>query len=240
MTVEILFSEICSLYGDGQNPVYLQKCLPDAEFIFTSLVDEPYFVHNTPGFIYIGGMTEQIQRLVIKKLLPYRDRIQELIDKDIPILATGNACEIFAKSISYVTEGIETSALGIIDFSVKTDLMHRYNSKVLGETSEGITVIGYRSQFSFLYGNNENCYFLKCIRGDGINPDSKMEGFRIHNLIGTQLLGPILPNNPDFCAYILRLAGSDAPIAFKDAAVAAFNQRLKEFKDPTTSFEPEH
>ena len=34
MTVEILFSEVCSLYGDVQNPVYLQKCLPDAQFVF--------------------------------------------------------------------------------------------------------------------------------------------------------------------------------------------------------------
>lgn len=238
MVVEILFSEICSLFGDGQNPVYLQKCLPDAEFIFTSLVDEPYFVHHTPDLLYLGGMSEQIQRQVIKKLMPYKERIAELIQNDVPFLATGNACEVFAKRITYVTENIEIEALDIVDLTVKTDWLHRYNNKTWGETKEGITVIGYRSQFSFLYGDNKDCYFLKCHRGDGIHPESNLEGFRIHNLIGTQLLGPILPNNPQFCEYFLSLAGVNVTAAFKDAAMSAFYQRLKEFQDPTTTFKP--
>ncbi|MDD6677982.1 MAG: hypothetical protein PUF71_01170 [Firmicutes bacterium] len=236
MTVEILFSEVCSLYGDVQNPVYLQKCLPDAKFVFTSLTDEPYFVHDTPDLIYLGGMPEQIQRRVIGKLMPYRERIRQIVEADVPILATGNACEVFTRHISYLTEGIETDGLGLVDLTVKTDLMNRFNSKVWGQTAQGITVLGYRSQFSFLYGDNSENYFLRCLRGEGINPESKLEGFRIHNLIGTQLLGPILPNNPQFCEYFLSLAGVQTEAAFKEAAMTAFRQRLKEFQDPTTAY----
>ena len=75
MTIEILFQEVCGLYGDSQNPVYLQATLPDAEFIFTKLTDEPYFKDNTPDLIYIGCMSESTQRRVISKLLPYKSRI---------------------------------------------------------------------------------------------------------------------------------------------------------------------
>lgn len=235
MIVEILFSEVCSLYGDVQNPVYLQKCLPDAEFVFTSLVDEPYFVKHDPDMLYIGGMPEMVQRRVIEKLLPYRDRIMELIEKDVPMLATGNACETFAKHISYLTEGIETDGLGIVDLTVKTDLMNRFNSKVLGKTKDSVPVVGFRSQFSFLYGDNSSCYFVECERGQGINMDSKYEGFRIHNLIGTQILGPILPINPLFTEYFLSLAGVHTEAAFKKAAMVAYEQRVKELKDPNTA-----
>lgn len=235
MIIEVLFSEVCNLYGDGQNIQYLQQTLPDAEFIFTELNAQPYFADNTPDMIYIGSMSESIQRRVIENLMPYKARIQQLIDGGTPILATGNASEIFTKSIAYVTEGITVDALGIFDLTVKTDLFNRYNGKVLGNF-EDMTILGFRSQFSFIYGDNQENYFVKCIRGDGINKESKLEGFRMGNLICTQILGPILPLNPQFCEYFIGLTGSQVSAAHKDAAMAAYEQRLKEFQDPSVIF----
>lgn len=239
MTVEILFSEVCSLYGDSQNPEYLKATLPQAQFIFTSLLDEPYFVNNTPDLIYIGGMSEKTQRRVIEKLRPYKERIEELIDYGTPILATGNAAEIFTKHISYITEKIETDGLGIFDFTVKNDLFKRYNGKVLGKMND-MKIVGFRSSFSFIYGDNSNCHFLKVIRGDGINKGSKLEGIRKNNFIGTSLLGPILPLNPEFTEYFISLAGIKTTAAYKDAAIAAYQQRIKEFEDEQTVFGNNH
>lgn len=235
MTIEILFQEVCGLYGDSQNPVYLQATLPSAEFVFTKLTDEPYFVKNDPAMIYIGCMSETTQRRVIAKLLPYKDRLVQLIDAGVPILATGNAGEIFARSIHYITEKTEIKALGIFDLTVKTDLFKRHNSMVLSKVAD-IHIVGFRSQFSFLYGDNTDCAFGTCIRGIGINPESKLEGMRKNNLICTQLLGPILPLNPLFCEYLLKLMNVDAPAAFRESAMDAYNQRLKEFKDPKIAF----
>lgn len=235
MVVEILFQEVCGLYGDSQNPIYLQATLPDAQFVFTRLTDTPYFVENTPDLIYIGCMSESIQRRVIGKLMPLRDRLTALIDSGTPILATGNAGEIFASHIDYVTEGIQADGLGIFDLTVKTDLFNRYNGMVLGEFAN-MKIVGFRSQFSFLYGDNSDSYFLKCIRGDGIHPGSKLEGMRKNNLICTQLLGPILPLNPLFCEYLISLCGIEVQAAFKDSAMDAYTQRLKEFSDPKVPF----
>ena len=232
MTIEILFQEVCGLYGDSQNATYLQATLPDATLIFTKLTDTPYFVDHDQDLIYIGCMSESIQRRVIAKLLPYRNRISQIIDAGIPILATGNAGEIFAKSIQYITEGIETDGLGFFDLTVKTDLFKRHNSMVLAQL-EDIQLVGFRSQFSFIYGDNTNCGFVKCIRGIGINPSSSIEGMRKRNLICTQLLGPILPLNPLFCEYLLGLIDCHAPAAYRDAAMEAYNQRLKEFQNPS-------
>lgn len=231
MIIEVLFHEVCGLHGDAQNAKYLEAALPDATFIYTPLTGEPYFTSHDPDLILIGSMTEQIQRRVIEKLKPLKERILALADKGTPILATGNACDIFAKSIDYVTEGIQTEALGLFDLTVKTNLFDRYNGKVLGDM-DGMRVVGFRSQFSFLYGDNSQNYFLKCVRGDGINRDSRLEGMRRKNLICTQLLGPLLPVNPLFCEYLIGLAGGKADAPFREAAMDAYQQRLIEFQNP--------
>ena len=233
MKVEILFPEICSLFGDGQNIEYLKLALPEAEFIETPLTDTPYFAENDPDLIYIGSMTERTQRMVIEKLMPLKGRLEALADKGTPILATGSACDIFTKHISYVTENIETDALGMFDLTVKTDLFKRYNGKVLGECN-GIEIVGFKSQFSFIYGDNSQCAFVTCQRGIGINPESRFEGMRKNNFICTQLVGPILPLNPLFCEYFIGLTGTEIQAPFREAAIAAYEPRLKEFKDPKT------
>lgn len=235
MVVEILFNEVCNNYGDGQNVKYLQATLPDAEFVFTSLLDEPYFLKEKPDILYIGAMSENIQRRVIEKLLPHKGRIAELIDAGTPILATGNAGEIFCKRIDYVTEKLSVDGLGIFDLTVKTDWFNRYHAKILGKMDD-ISIVGFRAQFSFLYGDNTNGYFIECQRGVGINPSSKLEGWRRNNLICTQIIGPILPLNPLFCEYFIGLTGTRVSAAYRDEAMRAYEQRLKEFSDPSTVF----
>jgi CobQ-like glutamine amidotransferase family enzyme len=235
MIVEILFNEVCGLYGDSQNAQYLEQTLPEAEFIYTQLTEKPYFVDNQANLIYIGSMSERTQRTVLEKLMPYKERIRQLVDNGTPILATGNASELFAERIEYVTEGITVDGLGFFDLTVKTDLFDRYNGKVIGAFGE-MTIVGFRSQFSFLFGDNSQNFFVRCRRGDGINRQSKLEGMRLNNLICTQILGPILPLNPLFTEYLIGLAGSNNKAAHREAAMCAYEQRIHEFSDPDVVF----
>ncbi len=235
MTIEFLFPEVCNLFGDVQNVEYLHQCAPSATVIRTALTETPYFVSETPDVLYMGSMSEHTQRRVIEKLLPLKERLGELIDNGTVILLTGNAGEVLMKHISYVTEEIETDALGLLDLTVKTDWFARYNGKVLG-TFENMKMVGFRSQFSMVYGDNTRSYFIKTERGIGINKESSLEGVRKNNLFVTALLGPILPNNPPFTEYLLSLAGNPAPAAFRPQAMAAYEQRLKEFGDSSTEF----
>ena len=235
MTIEVLFPEVCNLCGDAQNAVYLQQTLPDAQVIETALPDRPYFADNVPDIIYMGNMSERIQRRAVETLRPFKDRLQELIGGGTVMLFTGNAGETLMKHISYVTEKIELDGLGILDLTVKTDWFDRYNGKVLGKCGD-LDVIGYRSQFSMVYGDNSQNAFLKVERGIGANRDSKYEGARVNNLFVTAVLGPILPNNPLFTEYLISLTGTQAQAAFREQAMAAYEQRLSEFRDPHTGF----
>lgn len=235
MTVEILYPEVCGLYGDAQNAEYLRLSLPGAEFIYTELNSEPYFAKNDPDIILIGSMSEEMQRRVLGIFEPLKDRLSALTEKGTVILATGNAAELFCEKIEYVTEKTEAKGLGFFPLTVKTDLFKRYNGKVLGKT-DGIDIVGFRSQFSFIYGDNSKNYFLKMERGDGINKDSLLEGMRKNNLICTTCLGPILPLNPLFTEHIISLAGGNEKAAFRDEAMDAYNKRLAEFRDTKIKF----
>lgn len=113
MKIEILFPEFCNLFGDISNMKYLKKCLPDEEFIETSIEEEPAFVSQDVNFIYLGPMTERTQEKVINKLQPYTEKIKELIEKNVVFLFTGNALEILGK---YIENEDGTKIKGLRDF----------------------------------------------------------------------------------------------------------------------------
>ena len=126
MKIEVLFPEVANLYGDLSNIEYLKKCLnDDVEIIETSLNDEPAFVkQNDINLIFMAGMTEKSQEIVIKKLKPYADRMEELVDKNQPILLLGNAMEIVGKFIENEDDS-QIRAVGLYHFYSHRDMMHR-------------------------------------------------------------------------------------------------------------------
>lgn len=238
MKIEVLFPEYCNLFGDYGNMMYLKACLPEAEFIETSMKDEPYFAENDDiNLIYMGPMTERAQEKVIKKLLPYKERIEELIQDNVCFLFTGNAMEVLFRTI--VDGEQEISGVGIFDFTAIRDYKNRYNANFYGEINQR-KIVGCKSQFSMAFGSNEDMYFAKTIRGNGINRNSIYEGIHKRNFIGTYLLGPVLVMNPYLTQSLMHHMGVEKPnLAYKDAMKEAYNQRIVEFENRKTIMEKE-
>lgn len=232
--IEVLFSEVCNLYGDLFNIKYLQKSIKEVECVYTSLTDEPKFVTEDVDLIYMAPMTEKTQEIVIQKLKPYKDRIKELIEKNKVFLLTGNAFEVFGKYIEN-EDGTKIEGLDIIPTYAKRRMMNRFNSLFLGKI-EDIKIVGFKAQFSMSYGDNSNNYVFESIKGSGINKESKYEGYRVNNFIGTYLLGPILVLNPYFTKYILKLIGQEEKVAFEDVAIETYEKRLEEFEKLNKEF----
>ena len=229
LKIEILFPEFCNLYGDISNMKYLKKCLPKANYIETAFDEEPAFLKEKVNFIYLGPMTENMQEKVIKKLMPYKERIEELINDNVIFLITGNAIEIFGKYIEN-EDGSKIDGLGIFDIYAKRDMLHRHNSLFIG-IYEGIEIVGFKSSFTLAYGNNEENYFASVEKGIGINRESKLEGVRKNNFIATYLIGPILILNPMFTKNLIEKMGiEDKKLAFEQDLINAYNQRISEFK----------
>ena len=231
MKIEILFPEICNIYGDYGNIMYLKQCLPNAEFIETNLNVEPKFVEENIDLVYLGSMTEKMQEKIISKLEKYKDIISKQIEEGKAFLFTGNSFELLGKYIEN-EDGSKIKCLEILDIYSKREMFNRYNSLFLGKFEE-IKLVGFKNQFAHQYGDNTNKYFAQVIRGIGLNRESKLEGIKINNFIGTSILGPILVLNPNFTEYLIRniLKTEDGQVAFKEDAIEAYNKRLEEYED---------
>lgn len=228
MKIEMLYPEVCNLFGDISNIEYLKKCIPDAEVIKTDINSEPAFVKQDVNMVYMGPMPEEIQEIAIKKLRPYTERIKELIQNNVMFLITGNAVEVFGNYIENEDKS-KIEGLGIFNTYAKRDMLHRHNSLFLGQY-EDIELVGFKSQFTMSYGDNQENYFAKAEKGIGLNLDTSLEGIKDHNFIGTYVLGPILILNPLFTKKILAMLEiENAEIVFEEETMAAYKQRLEEF-----------
>lgn len=236
LRIEVLFGEIANLFGELQNIHYLKACVPEAEIIYTGLSDQPAFVTESVDMIYMGAMTENQQELVIAALMPYRKEIEALIDKGVVFLFTGNAMEVLEAYIEN-EDGSRIEGLGIFSIYARRDMMHRFNSLMLGEY-EGIRLVGFKSQFSHSFGENADCYFYDVIRGTGLYPGSMKEGLKRNHFFGTYTVGPFLVMNPLFVRYLLNLMGVQQPVlAYEDVIMAAYRQRLSEFETEGLRYE---
>ena len=235
MIIEVLFPEVCNLYGDLANVRYLKDCIPSATIIETSLKAKPAFVDSKVDLIYMGTTTEDGLKLAVNALSVYKDKLTSLINAGQFILLTGNALDVFGKYIDS-DEAKRLDCLGLIDTHSEYHMMKRHNSFYIG-TFNNMEIVGFKSIFGHTYpsdtkGQNSNSQgWFETVKGFGQNPDIKMEGFKINNLYATYLIGPILPLNPLLTKWLLKELGESGDIAFEEAAMNAYKQRLIEFKN---------
>ena len=222
MTIEFLYPELCNLYGDMANMTYLRHCLPTATFYETHNQETPRFLTETVDLIYLGAMTESKQELALSRLMPHKEKLWELIESGMFVLATNNALELFGQYI--VDEDRKIPALGYFPTHAKRNMNNRHNSMFIG-TYNGLKIVGNKSQYSFSYGEQAHP-FIQVTGGYGMNPETKNEGIHYKNFYGTYLLGPFLVLNPPFTKHLLEEMGSSHPLAYENEAMDAYRYRV--------------
>ena len=235
MTVEILYNDYL-IFGDGANVDYIRKCLPEAEFVFTSIHDVPFFAESEPDLIYMGAMSENNQERAIAALMPYKARFVELVEKGTHVLFTSTSCDVLGKYITHDERKIE--CLGLFDFTVERKMLKRFNAMTLGNYN-GIEMMGFKSQFG-VATPSEGCTekFFDVTRGAGLNRECKWEGFKRNNLIATYIIGPFLVINPVFTKnWLSEVAGKEITLPFEELAMECYRNRLAEFKDENRKIE---
>ena len=186
----------------------------------------------------MGAMTESAQEKIIKKLMPYKERIAQLISEDVPMLFTNNAVEIFGQYIEN-EDGSKIEALNLYPIYAKRDMMHRFHDD--GQDGQNlhddIQIVGFKTQFTMAYGDTDKYPFIHVDKGTGMNKETVNEGIRDHNFFATYLVGPFLVLNPLFTKYLLNdVMKLDATLAFEPVIMEAYERRLKEFLDPKTQY----
>lgn len=208
--IEVLYPEYNNLYGDRGNCEYLQKKLSlagyEVEVIETSLFDEPKFASEKVDILLIGPCQEKHQLIEIETLKKYREAINSRIENGGVILATGNAFEIFGDYIEDA-KGEKHDCLKFFPYYAKQFSRLRYNDCSVGEF-DGMNITGFKNLLSHSYGEN-SCPFLTMKKGAGMNKETKIEGVHKNNLFATYHTGPILPLNPQFADYLVKLVDSE-------------------------------
>lgn len=228
MRIEVLYSDVCCLYGDKGNMMLLQKCLPEAEFIQTGLNDTPAFLSEKVDLVYLCSMSERNQELVLSRLMPHKEAIAKA---DTLILAVGNSLELLGKYIQR-EDGSKVEALGLFDTYAVRQTPNRFNSLMKGEF-EGMTLLGYTSRFSHTYGITQDIAMMHIPVGAGQNPKDQLEGIRSGNVLATYMNGPLLVANPDFTLWLLKQLGAQVDKLPGEAALRqAYEQKLKDFSIP--------
>ncbi|MBR2954469.1 MAG: hypothetical protein IKC45_08815 [Clostridia bacterium] len=229
MVIEVLYPEYNNLYGDRGNAEYLKKKLTlagyDVEIIETALFDEPAFVNNKVDFLLISPCQEKHQLVEIEQLKNYKDAIKNRIDNGGIILATGNAFELFGEYIEN-DKGEKTECLGFYPYYAKQFSKLRYNDCSVGEF-DGMQIVGFKNLLSHSYGENPKP-FLRMKKGAGMNPDCKIEGVHDNNLFATYHTGPILPLNPQFTDYLIKLADENYVSVTLEFEKQAYESRVNE------------
>lgn len=227
--IEVLYPEYNNLYGDRGNAEYLAKKLNlagyEVETVETNLFDEPRFVNGEVDILLIGPSQEKLQLIEIDMLKNYRDAINDRIENGGVILATGNAFEIFGEYIEDA-KGEKHECLKFFPYYAKQFSRLRYNDCSVGEF-DGMEITGFKNLLSHSYGENL-APFLKMKKGCGMNKETDIEGVHKNNLFATYHTGPILPLNPKFTEYLIKLVDADfvdVPLEFEQKA---YESRIKE------------
>ena len=233
MKIEIMYPELCCLYGDKGNTKFLQQCLPEAEFVYTQLNEKPHFLTEEVDLCCMYSMSEQSQELILNRLMPHKnDIIQAMTSGRTLFLLTGNALELLGDYIQR-EDGSMVTALGLFIHSYTVrQAPNRFNTLIQAEF-EGMQLLGYTSRFAHTYGISENLALAKVSIGTGCAPGSKLEGIRFGRVIATYLLGPLLVANPDFSKWLLKQLGVEAPVLpFEEDLYKAYEVKKQEFTRP--------
>ena len=223
----------------------MKASVPACDVIETDLKSRPQFLDadNEITLVYMGTMTENAQLVAMDHLEPYRNEVREAIARGQRFFFTGNAFEILAKEIVDLDDmpydadhprvdkqSKTTRCLQLFDITVTRQMMHRFNSLYLG-TYDDVEVVGFKSIFTHAKCNYAYEPLFRTVKGPGIDNTLTGEGIRYKNFMATYLTGPLMVLNPPFLQrFLTELGETEIALPHLDAAMEAYDQRLREFK----------
>ena len=230
MTVRIahLYNDLMNLYGDSGNVKALIKAL-ESQGIEVHL--EKISVDNEINFdeydvFVIGSGTESNMLRCLHNLRMYKENVKNAIEKGKIFLCTGNAIEMFGKSITSM-DGSLYNGIDMFNFEVvqKKDRLvseYLYSCSLINKH-----VIGFQNRSGII--DNYEFNLFEIVRGIGNDGENKMEGIHYKNFFGTYTIGPLLVRNPAFLKYFVRLIVGNKSVILNDFPLELDEKAYDEF-----------
>lgn len=203
-----IYPKLLNIYGDFGNVLTLKKRCEfreiDAEIhefnIGDSLDISKYDLY------FIGGGQDKQQVEVSYELKKHEEAFKEASLNNAVFLAICGGYQLFGKYYQ-PHNGERLEGINILDaYTVAGDT--RFIGNVTAETNflEPNTLVGFENHSGLTYLEEGTMPLAKIVVGNGNNGTDKFEGARKNNVFGTYLHGSLLPKNPHFADYLIKLA----------------------------------
>ena len=222
-----LFPDLLNLYGDGGNvrvleqrlswrgiPVEVRRvCHGDA--IDLADVD----------LIMMGGSPDREQKLASADIVAMRDQLDAYVQDMGPLLAICGSYQMLGRE--WLVDGEKVPGLGLVGMTTGrpgTSADRLVNNIALRSNLATAPVVGYENHAGRTYLDEGVEPFGTVVSNTGLgnNEETKADGVRYKNVLGTYLHGPLLAKNPQIADWLLERAlerhakrTSEAPVALK-------------------------
>ena len=182
-----------------------------------------------PGasIVLIGGGQDRCQVTVGSGIDHVRERIHAEVENGCVVLGVCAGYQLLGRRYTLL-DGREVAGLGLLDLET-TAGGNRFIGKVVVHPDPalgvGTQIVGFEnhSGLTVLGDDPELRPLGTVVRGHGNNGGDGQEGAFKGTVFGTYLHGPVLPNNPELCDWLIRLAlrrqGRSEELALLDDSV---------------------
>lgn len=205
-----LYPDLLNIYGDKGNIIAItQRCrwrnisVNICEISIGDTIDPDFF-----DFYFIGGGQDQQQIAVSHELQRQKAFLKAAMDNKAVFLAICGGYQLLGHYYK-PNSGEELRGISLLD--AYTIAGHdRYIGNVTIKTAlplvKADTLTGFENHSGLTYVNGETRSIGTVIVGNGNNGRDKTEGAYSQNVFGTYLHGSLLPKNPHFTDYLIKLA----------------------------------
>lgn len=205
-----LYPELMSTYGDRGNIITLQKrCEWRGIEAKINRLDLGFMIDDLRkcDFIFMGGAQDKQQQIVANDLMKKREGLMQMIEDGVPGLYVCGAYQFLGKYYKEANGKI-INGLGILDLCTKNPGISF--SRLIGNCAARVLndkiIVGFENHGGRTYLGKQVKPLGRVIRGYGNNGKDRDEGVIYKNSFGTYFHGPILPKNPEFADYLIKLA----------------------------------
>ena len=211
LVIAHLFPDLLNLYGDGGNvrvleqrlawrgiPVEVRRvCHGDA--IDLTGVD----------LIMMGGSPDREQKLASADIVAMRDELDAYVQDMGPLLAICGSYQMLGRE--WLVDGEKVPGLGIVGMTTGrpgTSADRLVSNIVLRSSLADTPVVGYENHAGRTYLDEGVQPFGTVVSNTGLgnNEETKADGVRYKNVLGTYLHGPLLAKNPQIADWLLERA----------------------------------
>ena len=201
-----LYPKLLNLYGDMGNIITIKKRCKWRGINVTVNeigIGDSISEHD---LYFIGGGQDKQQQEVAQELFKHKDFLHKERDNGAVFLGICGGYQLFGHYYQPF-EGDKLIGISLMDaYTVAGKKRFIGNVTVETDFLTPKTLVGFENHSGLTYLQGETKPLGKNTVGNGNNGQDGFEGGRYKNVFGTYLHGSILPKNPHFADYLIKLA----------------------------------